>query len=101
MVFHVNNRSTYAGGYLHADHIRTLANSLSSMEAQIEMVSSFAAENFLKLNETKCQVVICRKSTSKTLSSDHFSDDGDIDCRLEKKASALDTCENPTFPQPE
>ena len=33
---------------------------VSSMEAQIEVVSRFTAENFLKLNEGKCEVIICR-----------------------------------------
>ena len=55
--------SVYAGGYLHADDIRTLASSLSSMEAQIGMVKRFASHNFLKLNESKCEVVVCGKST--------------------------------------
>ena len=76
----VNN--TYAGGYLHADDIRTLANSLSSMEAQIEMVSRFTSENFLKLNEAKCEVIVCRKSTNSALSSDYHSNDGNTRCRL-------------------
>ena len=56
----VNN--TYAGGYLHADDIRTLANSQSTMESQIEMVSRFTSENFLTLNVSKCEVIICKRS---------------------------------------
>ena len=72
--FSVNN--TYAGGYLHADDIRTLANSLASMEAQIKMVSRFTSENFLKLNEAKCEVINCRKSTNKA-PSPVSNNDGD------------------------
>ena len=57
----VNN--IYAGGYQHADDIRTLANSQSAIESQIEMVSRFTSENFLTLNESKCEVIICKKSS--------------------------------------
>ena len=72
--------STYAGGYPGAADVRTLANSLSSMEAQIKMVSRFTSENFLKLNEVKCEVI--RKSTSRALSSDSCSNDGETGCRF-------------------
>ena len=93
----VNN--TYAGGYLHADDIRTLANSWASMEAQIKMVSSFTSTNFLKLNEDKCEVIICKKSTSKVppllvvmmvipVSAAFLS---------ESKANASDICGDPSF----
>ena len=58
----VNN--VYAGGYLHADDKRTLASSKSSMETQITTVARFASDNFLNLNESKCEVVICQKSTN-------------------------------------
>ena len=61
--------SIYAGGYLHANDIHTLASSLSSMEAQIGMVRRFALHNFLKLNESKCEVVVCGKSTLPPLTS--------------------------------
>lgn len=47
----VNNM--YAGGFLHADDIRTLATSASSLEAQISTVTTFADENFLRLNAVK------------------------------------------------
>ena len=40
----------YAGGYLHADDIRTLATSEESLWKQIEVVKQFADENLLKLN---------------------------------------------------
>ena len=51
----VNN--FYAGGFLHADNIRTLATSTGSVEAQVTMVKDFAAHNFLKLNIEKCEIV--------------------------------------------
>ena len=48
----------YAGGFLHADDIRTLATSTDSLEAQVSMVKDFAARNFLKLNVQKCEIVM-------------------------------------------
>ena len=48
----------YAGGFLHADDVRTLASSKESLEAQVAMVKEFAERNFLKLNVGKCEVVI-------------------------------------------
>ena len=60
----ISVKNTYAGGYLHADDIRTLANSQSAKENQIEMVSIFTFGNFLTLNESiKCEVIICKKSS--------------------------------------
>ena len=50
--------SFYTGGFLHADDIRTLASSVSSLEEQVAMVQRFARENFLKLNAQKCEVVV-------------------------------------------
>ena len=47
----INN--LYVGGFLHADDIRTLANSLDVLEAQVSLVQEFAKENFLKLNSRK------------------------------------------------
>ena len=41
--------------------IRTLANSQSTMESQIKMVSRFTSENFLTLNVSKCEMIICKK----------------------------------------
>ena len=39
----------YGGAYLHADDIRTLATSVSSLNAHIAEVLSFAASRFLQL----------------------------------------------------
>ena len=44
----INNM--YAGGYIHADDIRTLAGNVTSLESQISTVERFTAENFLTLN---------------------------------------------------
>ena len=53
------------GGFLHADDIRTLASSVSSLEAQISIVKRFTEDNFLKLNASKCEIVAFKKvSTS-------------------------------------
>ena len=45
------------GGFAHADDIRTLTNSTSSLNAQLEAVSSFTTENFLQLNLSECEIV--------------------------------------------
>ena len=42
----------FAGGFMHADDIRTLAASASTLEAQISTVTKFIDE---KLNATKCE----------------------------------------------
>ena len=52
----VNN--FYTGGSVHADDIRTLTTSTDSAEAQVNMVKDFAAQNFLKLNVQKCEIVM-------------------------------------------
>ena len=51
----VNN--LYSGAHLHADDIRTLATSVSSLQAQISQVLDFTSKSFLKLNPTKCEIV--------------------------------------------
>ena len=51
----VNN--LYSGAYLHADDIRTLATSISSLQAQILQVLDFTSNSFLQLNPTKCVIV--------------------------------------------
>ena len=48
----------YAGGFLHAYDIRTLATSNDSIVQQAELVEKFAATNFLKLNVDKCEVIV-------------------------------------------
>ena len=68
----VNNM--YAGGYLHADDIRTLANNLSSLDSQISIVTRFAADNFLILNASKCEIVAVQRSGT----TPHGSVDGDV-----------------------
>ena len=61
----VNN--FYAGGFLHADDIRTLATSEASLRYQIDLVKAFAEQNLLKLNVSKCEIVVFSKQPSKAL----------------------------------
>ena len=55
----------YAGSFLHADDIPTLATNASSLEAQISTVTNFADENFLRLNALKCEIIVFTKSFTK------------------------------------
>ena len=55
----------YAGGFIHADDIRTLATTPSFLETQVSTVSKFTRENFLKLNTSKCEIVVFGKSVAK------------------------------------
>ena len=54
----------YAGGFLHADDVRTLATSKESLEAQVALVKRFAEMNFLKLNVAKCEIVMFSRGHS-------------------------------------
>jgi len=56
------------GGFLHADAIRTLATSETSLKAQIALVDECAGSNFLKLNVSKCEVVVFDRQKSSTSS---------------------------------
>ena len=47
----------FVGGFAHADDIRTITNSTSSLNAQLEAVSLFTSENLLQLNPSKCEIV--------------------------------------------
>ena len=58
----VNNM--YVGGFMHADDIRTLAPTITTLEAQISTIKRFTEENFLKLNTSKCEVVAFKKSST-------------------------------------
>ena len=51
----VNN--LYGGAYLHADDIRTVATSVSTLQTQISKVLEFASTSFLNLNPSKCEIV--------------------------------------------
>ena len=66
----------YTGGFLHADNIRTLASSISTLEAQVALVQKFANENFLKLNVGKCEVIVF--STDRSVTSVECSVDGKL-----------------------
>ena len=48
----------YAGGFLHADDIRTLATSEESLMKQVELVKLFEDRNLLKLNVNKYEISI-------------------------------------------
>ena len=54
----------YAGGFLHADDIRTLTSSIDSLEARVSIVQDFAKENFLKLDIQKCEIVSFSRDAS-------------------------------------
>ena len=58
----INN--LFVGGFAHADDIRTITNSTSSLNAQLEAVSSFTSENFLQLNPSKCEIVSFSRQSS-------------------------------------
>ena len=60
----VNNM--YAGGFLHADDIRTLASTSSTLEAQISTVKKFTEDNFLKLNASMGEVVAFKRASNRT-----------------------------------
>ena len=57
----VNNM--YVGGFLHADDIRTIASSTTTLKAQISTIKMFTEDNFLKLNTSKCEIVAFKKSS--------------------------------------
>ena len=52
----------YMGGFLHADGIHTLATSAESLQQQVDLVNTFAAKHFLKLNIEKCEVIVFTRS---------------------------------------
>ena len=52
----------FAGAFLHADDIRTMANSSESLEAQIREVTVFTKQNFLVLNPNKCEILCSSKA---------------------------------------
>ena len=53
----LNVNGLYGGAYLHADDIRTLSTSVSTLNAQISGVVEFTKRNFLQLNPNKCEIV--------------------------------------------
>ena len=50
--------TTYAGTFIHADDIRTVSSSITTLQEQIESVHRFAVQNGLSLNPTKCEVLL-------------------------------------------
>ena len=57
---------TYAGGFIHADDIRTISSSWTTLQEQINTVCTFAENNGLTLNPTKCEVVLISPSKPAT-----------------------------------
>ena len=55
VILSINN--FYAGGYLHADDIRTVATSPESVEDKVTTVNMFVSENFFQLNIKKYEIV--------------------------------------------
>ena len=62
-----NIYGTYVGAFAHADDICTVTSSTFTLQQQINTVQSFAKENGLALNPTKCEVLLV--SSSKSVSS--------------------------------
>ena len=56
----VNNM--YVGGFIHANDIRILASTTSTLEVQISTVKRFTEGNFLKVNSSKCEIVALKKA---------------------------------------
>ena len=49
--------NTYLGAFVHADDIRTITSSRTTLQKQVEFVRKFCADNALTLNLTKCEVL--------------------------------------------
>ena len=56
----------YAGGFIHSDDIRTISSSRATLQEQINTVCTFAANNGLTLNPTKCEVILISPSKPAT-----------------------------------
>ena len=52
----------YVGGFIHANDIRILASTTSTLEVQISTVKRFTEGNFLKVNSSKCEIVALKKA---------------------------------------
>ena len=49
--------NTYLGAFAHADDIRTITSSRTTLQKQVEFVQKFCADNALTLNLSKCEVL--------------------------------------------
>ena len=78
----------YAGGFLHADDIRTAATSPESVEDQVTMVNIFAKDNFLQLNINKCEIIPF-SHTNKSGQQPHCEVDGSIIPPVRPEAKCL------------
>ena len=50
-------KNLYGGAYPHADDIRNLASTASTLQAHISEVLKFTSNNFLQLNPAKCEII--------------------------------------------
>ena len=69
----------FAGGFLHADDIRTLSTSVASLEEQVSIVRDSARKNFLKLNIQKCEISRNSSSHGSQGPASSFTDDMLVD----------------------
>ena len=56
----------YVGGFIHADDICTINSSRTTLQEQINTVCTFAVNNGLTLNLTKCEVILISPSKPAT-----------------------------------
>ena len=56
----------YAGRFIHADDICTISSSRTTLQEQINTVCTFAANNRLTLNPTKCEAILISPSKPAT-----------------------------------
>ena len=74
--------SFYAGGFAHADDIRTLATTVETLEVQVGLVRQFYAANFLQVNVQKCEVIVF----------DHHRGRADMGGDLEVEGVVIPSC---------
>ena len=59
----------YAGAYAHADDIRTVTSSLDTLQQQINAVQTFATDNALVFNPSKCEILTVSSSKPESTAS--------------------------------
>ena len=63
------------GCWLASDDIRTFAPNVS-LEAQIATIKKFTVDNFLRLNASKCEIIVFKKSFTRTIREEIGVGDG-------------------------
>ena len=66
----------YAGGFLHADDVRTLAFNSDTLNSQMDLVKEFADKNYLKLNTQKCEIVTFDRGRKESIVAPNCGVDG-------------------------